>query len=110
MEGLPKNFLTNVLLIITQEAVEQDRTYLTGHHKQSLRNQCFQDVICDPCNAMCFTLFMVNSIHSIQNYKNENLGNKIEGEIEDSTVQGSKVRELPRKKLEEKWKKRRSKE
>ena len=34
----------------------------------------------------------------------------IEGEIEDSTVQGSKVRELPRKKPEEKWKKRCSKE
>ena len=69
-----------------------------GTVKKVCVKDVFQSIICDPCDpcsAICFNLFGTTSIHSMR--KNQKLRNSTEGDTEDSTVQGSKDRELSRK-------------
>ena len=60
----------------------------------------FQDVIrnaCNKCNAMCFFSSKVTSIHSIHKItkiRNSETLNKMEGDTEDSPVQGLKDKEI----------------
>ena len=67
-------------------------------NKDSVTN-VFQDAICDardPCHAMSFFLSTVTSIrniHKITKIRISETLNRIESDIEDSTVQGWKYRE-----------------
>ena len=57
----------------------------------------FQDVscdACDPCYAMCFTIHINQHSQHLRNYKNQRLGNRMEGDTEDLTVQGLEDREI----------------
>ena len=60
----------------------------------------FQDVICDAfdqCHAMCYTLLTVTGIRSIRKItkiRNLETMNRMEGDTEDATVQGSKDKDI----------------
>ena len=72
---------------------------LTTSKKVCVTN-LFHDLICnacDPCHAMCFFFFTVariQGIHKITKTRNSEILNKMKGHTEDSTVQGSKDREM----------------
>lgn len=88
-----KSFFRKVSSFVTQKACDQGWSYFIGHTKKSLRSYCWR------CYLRCVWL-MLYLIHSNQysqhpkSYKNKKPGNKMEGNTENSTVQGTKNSEV----------------
>ena len=100
LDRLPIFFLKMSYNLLPRKGLTKIRHISLDVSKKTCVASDWEDVtwdLCDPCHAMCFVLFMVTNIHSIHKItkiRNSEPLNKMKGDTEDSTVQGSKDREI----------------
>lgn len=84
--------------IVSEDIRDQYRSNFIRYSKKGSVTYVLEVCLCHACDrwfTMCLRLFMVTTTRSIQKViRNRNLQNKMEDYADDSTVQGSKEREI----------------